>query len=147
MDDHDEAPELPGRERLVAELDEALRQGRHPAVVVVSLQDLDGLRDEDAAAAEVAVTSTATRLLRLVRSSDVVATDGDGTFLVAGAGVGDADVDVLVDRIEGAVAFPCDAGGRMLSLVADVGWATSTEGRSGRELVAAAEARVGQQRR
>jgi GGDEF domain-containing protein len=147
VDEEDDTPVLPDRSRLVEELAGALRRGQRPAVVAVALRDLDGLRAEDPAAADVAVAAAGRRLSRLVRSSDLVAAGDHGRFLVAGSGVADDHVDVLVDRILGAIAFPCEAGNRVLSLVADIGWATpGSDAPTAEALVAAAEDHLGRQR-
>lgn len=140
-------PGLPGRAELLGDLSASLAAGRRPAVVVVALRNLGELRAEDAAAADEAVAGAAGRLQRLVRSSDLLAAVDRGTFVVVGPGVGADAVQALEDRIVGAVAFPCEAGDRVLSLVADVGSATATDELDAPGLVARAEADLERRRR
>lgn len=149
MELQDEGARLPGRDDLVDALDGALAAGGRPVVIVVSLRDLDDLRAGDPAAAETAVAVAGQRIAKLVRSSDVLACIGDGTFAVAGPAMAPESVHGLAERIRGAIAFPFETGDLTVSMVADVGWSASGGSGSGSgavgvetaaELVAAAEA-------
>lgn len=114
----------------------------------MSLRDLDGLRAEDAGAADAAVAVAAERLARLVRSSDVLAFLGGGAYALAGPEMGAEAVVGLAERIRGAIAFPFEVGHATLSLVADVGWSSSGDVRpaTAEELLVAAESDMADRR-
>ena len=136
----DEVTGLPSLPSMIARLDALLAEGRRPAVYVLAVDGYDVLAARDPEGARESMREAAQRLDRLVRSSDVLGTVQPGTFILVGAGIEPAVAGSLVERIQGALAFPMDVGGESLSLRVDIGVAFSTAGSVSRDLVESAGA-------
>jgi GGDEF domain-containing protein len=105
------------RDGLVAELAATLRRGDAAGLVAVRIRDIDGFLRIGAIGS---LDATAERLGRLVRSADVLARIDDATFLLLAPGLTSATATGLVERVEGAVAFPVEVGDDVVSLTTDV---------------------------
>lgn len=111
----------PGRAEAVARVAELLAGGRAPAVYLVEVDRFDDLHASDPDGALEAMEDIAQRLDRILRSSDLLASDGPGRFVLVGAEVVPEVAGSLLERVEGATALPVDVAGQVLSLRVAVG--------------------------
>lgn len=131
---------LPRRDGVVNQVQELVRSGSGPAVVVVEIVGFDALAATDANGARGAVNDVEERLDRVVRGRDVLGFEPPARFLLGCASLQPDAAGGVIDRIRSGAAFPIEVGGEAMSLVLDVGCAFWTAGASGESLVAAAEA-------
>lgn len=120
----------PGRAEAVARVAELLAEGRAPAVYLVVVDRFEDLRDSDPEGAEEAMGDIAQRLDRVLRSSDLLASDGPGRFVLVGAEVVPEVAGSLMERVEGATALPVEVADQVLSLRVAVGVGLSRPGAS-----------------
>ncbi|MFZ4519649.1 MAG: hypothetical protein ACOYOP_14760 [Microthrixaceae bacterium] len=111
----------PGRAEAVARVAELLAEGRAPAVYLVAVDRFEDLVASDPDGTTEAMEDIAQRLDRILRSSDMLASDGPGRFVLVGAEVVPEVAGSLMERIEGATALPVDVAGQVLSLRVAVG--------------------------
>lgn len=130
---------LPSRETLVIELEKMSRGSSDAALLAVAIDGYSVLERDHGAGAEEAVREVARRLNRLVRAEDLLAVLSPGVFAVAGPGVRDDNVDVLLQRIRGAFAMPIEVGDGVVSLPVTVGVGYREPGGDGPSMLVAAE--------
>lgn len=129
---------LPARGRLVSAIDEMITNGDEPSVFIVAVDGFEDTQLDDPDTAT-ALREVASRLSRLVRSNDMLASPAPGVFALVGNGVESGDADVVMDRVRGVFAMPVEIGADVVSLAITVGFAPSARGLSGTELVQVAE--------
>ncbi len=130
---------LPTRSRLVSAIDEMISEGDEPAVFVVSVNGFGTEDLESDPAIGRAFREVASRLSRLVRGDDVLASPSPGVFALAGSGIEAADTEILVERIRSAFALPTELGGDVVALSVTVGFTHADSNLDGLGLVEAAE--------
>lgn len=112
---------LPGRTAVRERLRSLLSSGRRPAVYLIGVEGYERLVDLDPDGTAAALRKAAGRLDRLVRSTDLLASDGPDTFVLVGSDVAPSAAGALMERIEGAVALPVELDGEVVSLRVAIG--------------------------
>ncbi len=138
---HDSLTGLPNRELLVDRLEQALARtirggGEHVSVVFVDVDQFKDVNDElGHAAGDALLVQLARRLQAAVRPGDTLARFGGDEFVLVCEGVGRAEVDQLVARVEGAVSSPFQLAGRDVGVTVSAGIATGGAGVSAESLM------------
>lgn len=125
--DRDGATGLPGRTAVRERLDSLLGAGKRPAVYLIAVEGYDRLVTIDPHGTAAALRKAAGRLDRLVRSTDLLASDGADTFVLVGSDVAPSVAGALMERIEGALALPVELDGSVVSLQVRIGLALAED--------------------
>jgi len=143
---HDDLTGLTNRPALLMHLAQALarvQRSRHELAVL--FLDLDGFKQVNDtyghAAGDHVLVTTASRLLEVVRSSDLVGRLGGDEFLIISEPIRDSgEASKLADRIIGSLNSPIDIGATTVTVGVSIGIAVSTHrGRTVSEILASAD--------
>jgi diguanylate cyclase (GGDEF)-like protein len=138
---HDALTGLPNRILLLELIESALlakrRSGRHVAILFI---DLDGFKKvNDVSGHQVGddlLIATSDRITHLLRPGDALARLAGDEFVVVCEGLDhEFQIDVVAERIVGAISMPFDLDGTTIELSASIGIAFAGEGHNPEEIL------------